>query len=166
MPIGPSIAVPLPFPQYAHCALWGAASGLAIWRFKLKFRFPYAIMGASSLAGYGVGVYEYFRWHKNFTRQLDDRQAFPLVLENVNKRMGNAQPLFPSLDRNKMLDDIMKRKHEHGEVLSPGAELLGDTSSAPPERTPFAAPETPDAPTEGDCVSRPSTVRIMLKQHA
>ena len=82
----------------------------------------------SAVSGYGFGIFHYFREHRRFARDLDDRQAFLLVLENVNKRMGNPGPLFPQLDSSKILESVMKRKQDHGEVLSPGVELVGDAS--------------------------------------
>lgn len=112
--------------------------------------------------GYGVGLASYFRAHDKFARQLDDRQAFLLVLENVNRRLGNPAPLFPQLDTNKILEDVVKRKEERGEFLSPAAELLGETSPASPENPP---PERPPmhmraAPTPGMTVPRRLSIAL------
>lgn len=117
--------------QYIHTVIWGAAAGFTLYRFKPKVRFPTTLLGVSAVSGYGFGLFHYFREHRNFARQLDDRQTFLLVLDNVNKRLGNPTPLFPQMDSNKILESVMKRKRENGEVLSPGVEIVGDASEHP-----------------------------------
>lgn len=114
--------------QYVHTVLWGAAAGFGLYRFKPKVRFPTTVVGVSAVSGYGFGLAHYFREHRKFARQLDDRQAFLLVLENVNKRLGNPNRLFPQLDNNRILESIMKRKQESGEVFAPGDELVGNSA--------------------------------------
>ncbi|PIL31578.1 hypothetical protein GSI_06280 [Ganoderma sinense ZZ0214-1] len=114
---------------YLHTALWGGIVGLALSRFKPRVRYPTTIVGVSALSGYGFGLFHYFRQHRKFAQQLDDRQAFLLVLENVNKRLGNQGSLFPKLEEQKMFETIMKRKQENGEVLSPDVEFFPDSDS-------------------------------------
>ncbi|EJF67044.1 hypothetical protein DICSQDRAFT_47689 [Dichomitus squalens LYAD-421 SS1] len=111
---------------YIHTTLWGALAGLATFRYRSRVRFPTTVVTVSAVSGYGIGLWHYFRFHRQFARELEDRQAFLLVLENVNKRLGNQSTLFPQLDERKMFETIMKRKQENGEVLSDGAELLAD----------------------------------------
>ncbi|TBU34518.1 hypothetical protein BD311DRAFT_746308 [Dichomitus squalens] len=114
---------------YVHTALWSALAGLATFRYRSRVRFPTTVVTVSAVSGYGIGLWHYFRFHRQFALELEDRQAFLLVLENVNKRLGNQSTLFPQLDERKMFETIMKRKQENGEVLSDGAELLADTDS-------------------------------------
>ncbi|KAM5530800.1 hypothetical protein V8D89_015541 [Ganoderma adspersum] len=114
---------------YVHTALWGGLAGLALSRFRSRVRFPTTIVGVSAVSGYGFGLFHYFRQHRKFAQQLDDRQAFLLVLENVNKRLGNQGTLFPKLEEQKMFETIMKRKRENGEVLSPDVEFVPDSDS-------------------------------------
>ncbi|KAI0756609.1 hypothetical protein C8Q80DRAFT_1092079 [Daedaleopsis nitida] len=113
---------------YIHTALWGAASGLFLLRYKARVRFPTTVVTVSAVSGYGAGLFHYFHRHQAFARQLDDRQAFLLCLENVNERLGSPTPLFPQMDHKKMLESVKKRKEESGEVLSAGVELVGDIS--------------------------------------
>ena len=115
--------------QYFHTFLWGAAAGLAVYRYRAKVRYPLGVVGGSACMGYGAGIFHYFRQHAEFARQLDDRLAFLLVLENVNKRIGNHGSLFPQLDERKMLEAIVKRREEAGEILAPGLELIADADS-------------------------------------
>lgn len=115
--------------KHIHTALWGGLAGLALFRFRSRVRFPTTVVGVSAVSGYGFGLFHYFREHRKFAQQLDDRQAFLLVLENVNKRLGNHGSLFPQLEEQKMFDTIMKRKQEHGEVLSPDVEFVPDSDS-------------------------------------
>ena len=129
--------------QYFHTFLWGAAAGLAVYRYRAKVRYPLGVVGGSACMGYGAGIFHYFRRHAEFARQLDDRLAFLLVLENVNKRTGNRAQLFQKLDLDKLIEDVKKRRAEHGETFSPDTELVTDsldpltegvTSSTPPAR--------------------------------
>lgn len=112
--------------QYLHTAAWGALAGLALLRFKPKIRFPATIVGVSATAGYGTGVVHYFREHKRFARQLEDREAFLVVLDNVNRRLGNTVPLFPQVDRDRIMHRINKKREENGEVLDGGIEIVSD----------------------------------------
>ena len=118
---------PHPSSQYIHTVLWGGLAGLALSRFRSRVRFPTTVVGVSAVSGYGFGLFHYFRQHRKFAQQLDDRQAFLLVLENVNRRLGNQSSLFPKLEEQKMFETIMKRKQENGEVLSPDVEFVPDS---------------------------------------
>ena len=155
MPIDPfNVITRSASPQYLHTALWGAAAGLACYRFKPRVRFPTTIIGVAAVSGYGVGILDYFRQHKKFARKLDDREAFLLVLENVNKRLGSQTPLFPQLDNNKILESIMKRREEHGEVLNPGADLLGNPSTITSDAAAPTPSSGPAALPQGDAALR------------
>ena len=90
-----------------HTVVWGSASGALLYRFRPRVRFPSVIVGVSTLTGYGFGLFQYFRQHTKFARQLDDREAFLVALDNVNKRLGNRGPLFPQLDTSKLLENVM-----------------------------------------------------------
>ena len=137
-----------PFAQYIHTALWGSLASLALFRFRSRVRFPTTVVGVSAVSGYGFGLFHYFRGHSKFAQQLDDRQAFLLVLENVNKRLGNHGSLFPQLEEQKMFDIIMKHKQQHGEVLSPDVEFVPGSDST----TDGVAPSPPALPTKGKSV--------------
>ncbi|TFK91671.1 hypothetical protein K466DRAFT_643771 [Polyporus arcularius HHB13444] len=147
---------------YVHSVLWGAAAGYGLYRFKPKIPFPTTIVGVSAVSGYGFGLVHYFHEHRNFARQLEDRQAFLLVLENVNKRLGNPNRLFPQLDNNRILERIMKRKQESGEYLAPGVELVGDSSTESLAMTDGSTP-APKA-TEDASSSRPKSVWEAIRE--
>ncbi|KAI0721236.1 hypothetical protein C8T65DRAFT_631088 [Cerioporus squamosus] len=145
---------------YVHTVVWGAAAGFGLYRFKPKVRFPTTIVGVSAVSGYGFGLAHYFRKHREFARELDDRQAFLLVLENVNKRLGNPNRLFPQLDNNRILESVMKRKQESGEVLAPGVELIGDST---PESLTNGSTPAPKV-TEESSPSRPKSVWEAIRE--
>ncbi|KAI0652264.1 hypothetical protein C8Q79DRAFT_1005479 [Trametes meyenii] len=117
---------PVRYLPYFHTAAWAALAGLAVYRFKPKVRFPTTIVGVSAVSGYGFGILHYANEHKKFARQLQDREAFLVVLDNVNRRMGNNVPLFPQIDRDKILERIKKRREENGEVLDTGVDTVND----------------------------------------
>ncbi|KAI0673527.1 hypothetical protein C8Q78DRAFT_1017612 [Trametes maxima] len=117
---------PVRYLPYFHTAAWATLAGLAVYRFKPKVRFPTTIVGVSAVSGYGFGILHYASEHKKFARQLQDREAFLVVLDNVNRRMGNNVPLFPQVDRDKILNRIKKRREENGEVLDTGLEIVND----------------------------------------
>ncbi|CDO73217.1 hypothetical protein BN946_scf185007.g272 [Trametes cinnabarina] len=117
---------PVRYLPYIHTVLWGGLAGLAVYRFKPKVRFPTTIVGVSAASGYGIGIIHYIRQHKKFAHELQDREAFLLALDNVNRRIGNTVPLFPQLDRDKLLARIRQRRQENGEVLDPGIEIVSD----------------------------------------
>ena len=99
------------------------------------------MVGVSAVTGYGVGIVHYFREHKRFVRQLQDREAFLIVLDNVNRRLGNSMPLFSQIDRDKILERINRRRAENGEVLDAGIEIIADVgdstdSTAPTDSLP------------------------------
>ncbi|KAL7285204.1 hypothetical protein ACG7TL_000297 [Trametes sanguinea] len=117
---------PVRYLPYLHTAAWGALAGLAVYRFKPKVRFPTTIVGVSAASGYGIGLVHYIRQHKNFARQLQDREAFLIALDNVNRRIGNNVPLFPQMDRDRILARVKARREENGEVLDTGVEIVSD----------------------------------------
>ncbi|KAI0639796.1 hypothetical protein C8Q77DRAFT_1152743 [Trametes polyzona] len=117
---------PVRYLPYIHTVLWGSLAGVAVIRFKPKVRFPTTIVGVSAATGYGAGLVHYFREHKRFVRKLEDREAFLVVLDNVNKRLGNPVPLFPQVDRDRIMERIKKRREENGEVLDAGVEIVTD----------------------------------------
>ena len=101
---------------------------------------------------------QYFGQHKKFARQLDDRQAFLLVLENVNKRIGNHGPLFPQLDERKTLEAVVKRREEAGEILAPGLELVADADSPTDSVAPSGAIRA--SPGSGAFIHLPADVSL------
>ncbi|KAI0361190.1 hypothetical protein OH77DRAFT_1390948 [Trametes cingulata] len=121
---------PTRYLPYAHTFVWGALAGVAVYKFKSRIRFPMTVVGVSAATGYGVGIVHYFQQHKQFARQLQDREAFLVVLDNVNRRIGNSLPLFPQVDRDRILERIKKRREESGEVLDAGIEIVTDVGDS------------------------------------
>ncbi|KAI1793943.1 hypothetical protein LXA43DRAFT_884595 [Ganoderma leucocontextum] len=142
---------------YIHTALWGSLAGLALFRFRSRIRFPTTVVGVSAVSGYGFGLFHYFRQHRKFAENLDDRQAFLLVLENVNKRLGNQSSLFPQLEEQKLFETIMNRKQENGEVLSPDVEFVPDTDSTTDGVAPSAGASSRPAKVAEDAYTRPTS---------
>ncbi len=153
-----------PSAQYIHTALWGTLTGLALFRFRSRARFPTTILGVSAVSGYGFGLFHYFRQHRKFAQTLDDRQAFLLVLENVNKRLGNHGSLFPQLEEQKMLETIMKRKQENGEVLSPDVEFIPDSDSDSTTGSLGQSLAARSQPARGESIF-PSSIRLSMRAY-
>ncbi|KAI8981273.1 hypothetical protein BD414DRAFT_538086 [Trametes punicea] len=140
---------PVRYLPYVHTIACGALAGLAVYRFKRKVRFPTAIVGFSAASGYGIGLVHYFHEHRKFARELQDREAFLLVLDNVNRRLGYSMPLFPRMDRDRILERIKKRREENGEVLDAGIEIVSDIGDSTDSTALTDTPATlSDAPQE------------------
>ncbi|KAH9858196.1 hypothetical protein C2E23DRAFT_803051 [Lenzites betulinus] len=136
---------PVRYLPYLHTAAWGALAGVAVLRFKPKVRFPTSIVGVSAATGYGAGIVHYFSEHKRFARQLEDREAFLVVLDNVNRRLGNTAPLFPQVDRDRIMERIRKRREEHGEVLDAGVDIVTDINDSTDSTSFTGTPPPTDA---------------------
>ncbi|KAI0375397.1 hypothetical protein BV20DRAFT_1048541 [Pilatotrama ljubarskyi] len=138
---------PARYLPYVHTVAWGALAGLAVYRYRARVRFPTTIVGVSAATGYGVGIVHYFQQHKKFARQLQDREAFLVVLDNVNSRVGNSMPLFPQVDRERILQRIRKRREENGEVLDAGIEIVTDVRDSTDSTALTDSPARPDEST-------------------
>ncbi|KAI0778578.1 hypothetical protein BD413DRAFT_601313 [Trametes elegans] len=115
---------------YVHMAVAGVLSGLAVYRFKGRIRFPTAAISGATIIGYGTGLVHYFREQKKFVDQLEDRQAFFIVLDNVNHRLGSATSLLQPNEREKLLERIKQRREQSGEVIDTGVEFVTDFSDS------------------------------------
>ncbi|KAI0660469.1 hypothetical protein C8Q70DRAFT_913228 [Cubamyces menziesii] len=153
---------PVRYLPYVHTAIWGGLSGLAVYRLKLKVRFPTTVVGVSAVTGYGVGIVHYFREHKRFVRQLQDREAFLIVLDNVNKRLGNSMPLFSQVDRDKILERISRRRAENGEVLDAGIEIVADVGDSTDSTAPTDS--LPDSNTSQEDTTRPKSTWEAIRE--
>ncbi|KAI9060197.1 hypothetical protein FKP32DRAFT_1605585 [Trametes sanguinea] len=145
----PPPALLIAVPQYIHTAAWGALAGIAVYRFKHKLRFPTTIVGVSAASGYGIGLVHYIREHKKFARHLQDREAFLIALDNVNRRIGNNAPLFPQMDRDRILARIKARREENGEALDSGVDVVSDIGDS------TDSPALSDSPGYHDSASEP-----------
>ncbi|EIW64380.1 uncharacterized protein TRAVEDRAFT_158572 [Trametes versicolor FP-101664 SS1] len=139
---------PVRYLPYLHTAAWGALAGLAVWRFKPKVRFSPTIVAISASTGYGAGLVHYIREHKRFARQLDDREAFLVALDNVNRRLGNAAPLFPQVDRDRIMDRIKKQREQNGEILDGGIEIVSDFGDSADSTASTGTPSSSNASQE------------------
>ncbi|KAH9898009.1 hypothetical protein C8Q73DRAFT_683352 [Cubamyces lactineus] len=153
---------PVRYLPYVHTAVWGGLSALAVYRFKLKVRFPTTVVGVSAVTGYGVGIVHYFREHRRFARQLQDREAFLLVLDNVNRRLGNSMPLISQSDRDKILEHINKRRAENGEVLDAGIEIVTDVGDSTDSTA--LTDSLPDPNTSQEGTARPKSTWEAIRE--
>ncbi|KAI0330578.1 hypothetical protein GY45DRAFT_1250639 [Cubamyces sp. BRFM 1775] len=147
---------------YVHTVVWGGLSAIAVYRFKLKVRFPKAVVGFSAMAGYGIGLVHYFRQQIRFVRQLDDREAFLLSLDNVNRRLGNPLPVFPQEKRDKIMERIKKRRAENGEVLDAGIEIVTDVGDSTESTALTDSP--PDSNSSQEGTARPKSTWEAIRE--